>query len=58
MGVTELQEQLGISEEAGISIKQIAQQAMNENGQRIFENLKVKEKKVYALPVRPDGTLS
>ena len=32
VGVTELQEQLGISEEAGISIKQIAQQARNENG--------------------------
>ena len=37
MGVTELQEQLGISEEAGISIKHIAQQARNENGQQVFE---------------------
>ena len=37
VGVTELQEQLGISEEAGISIKPIAQQAMNENGQHISE---------------------
>ena len=36
VGVTELQEQLGITEEAGISIKQVAQQAMNENGQKIF----------------------
>ena len=36
VGVTELQEQLGISEEAGISIKQIAQHAMNENGQTNF----------------------
>ena len=35
--VTELQEQLGISEEAGISIKQVAQQARNENGQNIIE---------------------
>ena len=35
--VTELQEQLGISEEAGISIKRIAQQARNENGHKIFE---------------------
>ena len=36
VGVTELQEQLGISEKAGISIKHIAQRAMNENGQNIF----------------------
>ena len=34
--VTGLQEQLGISEVAGISIKQTAQQAMNKNGQKIF----------------------
>ena len=33
LGVTELQQHLGISEEAGISIKQFAQLAMNENGQ-------------------------
>ena len=33
VGVTELQEQLEISVEAGISITQAAQQAMNENGQ-------------------------
>ena len=37
VGVTELQEQLEISEEAGTSIRQIAWQAMNENGQTIFE---------------------
>ena len=33
VGVTELQEHLGISEEAGVSIRKIAQQTMNENGQ-------------------------
>ena len=33
VGVTELQEQLEISEEAGVSIRQIAQQGMNDNGQ-------------------------
>ena len=33
VSVTELQEQLGMSEEAGISIKQVTQQARNENGQ-------------------------
>ena len=37
VSVTELQEQLGISEEAGISVKQVAQQARNENGQNMFE---------------------
>ena len=35
VGVTELQEQLVISEEAGTSIKQVVQQAMNEKGQKI-----------------------
>ena len=29
----DLQEQLGMSEEAGFSIQQVAQQARNENGQ-------------------------
>ena len=37
VGVTELQEQLEISEDASASIRQIAQQAMNENGQKIFD---------------------
>ena len=41
MGVTELQEQQGISEEAGISIKQIAQQAMNENGQDFWARRRI-----------------
>ena len=36
MGVTALHEQLETSEGAGVSIRQIAQQAMNENGQHIF----------------------
>ena len=35
--VTELREQLGMSEEAGIFIEQVGQQARNENGQNIFE---------------------
>ena len=37
VGVTGVQEQLEISEEVGISIRQVAQQAMNENDQKIFE---------------------
>ena len=46
MGVTELQEQLGISEEAGVSIRKIAQQAMNENSQNIFEVFRQGEEEV------------
>ena len=37
VGIAELQEQLKISEEAGTSIRQMAQQAMSENGRKIFE---------------------
>ena len=44
--VTELQEQLEISEEAGVSIRQVAQQAMNENGQKIFEMFRQGEEEV------------
>ena len=39
MGITELQEQVGVPLQFGISIQQVAQQAMNENGQKIFENI-------------------
>ena len=53
VGVTELQEQLAISEEAGTSIWQ----AMNENGQKILEIFS-KAKKRCVLPVWPDGTRS
>ena len=57
VGVTELQEQLAISEEAGTSIWQTAQQAMNGNGQKIFDIFN-KAKKRCVLPVWPDGTRS
>ena len=36
VGVTEVQEQLGTSEKAGVSIRQMSQHAMNENGQKYF----------------------
>ena len=45
-GVTELQEQLGISEEAGVSVRAIAEQAMNEDSQNIFEIFWQGEEKV------------
>ena len=45
--VTELQEHMEISEDVGISIRQVAQQAMKENGQKIFENFRQGEEEVY-----------
>ena len=45
--VTELQEHVEISEEVGISTGQVAQQAMKENGQKIFENFRQGEEEVY-----------
>ena len=57
VGVIELQEQLGISEKAGISIRQVAQQAMNEKTTKQFSKFLGKEKK-HALPAGPDGTRS
>ena len=41
-----MQEQLGISDEAGVSIKQVAQQAMNEDGQHFFEKFRQREEDV------------
>ena len=55
VSVKDLQEQLGVSE-AGISIKQVAQQAMNEHSQLFSKKKKSKEKNMYALPAWPDGT--
>ena len=46
VGVTQLQEQVEISEEAGVSIRQIAQQARNENGRKIFEIFRQGEEEV------------
>ena len=37
MGITELQERVEVPEQIGISIQQVARQAMNEDGQKQFE---------------------
>ena len=37
VGITELQERVEVPAQIGISIQQVAQQAMNEDGQKIFE---------------------
>ena len=50
VGILELKEQLGISYEAGMSVRQIAQQAMIANGQQFFTLLK-KEKRRSVLQV-------
>ena len=55
VGVSELKGQLELSEKAGFSIRQSAQQAMNENGQHIFCHFKAGEKR-NEFPVWPDGT--
>ena len=46
VGVTELREQLGMSEEAGISIKEVTQQTRNENGQKLLEIFRQGEEEV------------
>ena len=46
VGVNELKEQLEKLEETGFSIMQIAQQARNEKGQKIFEIFRQGEEKV------------
>ena len=37
VGITELRERVEVSLQFGISTQQVAQQAMNEDGQKIFE---------------------
>ena len=58
VSVTELQAQLGMTEGAGISINQVALQARNENGSKIFDFFSGKEKNMFAMPTWPDGTRS
>ena len=57
VGVTESNEQVETSEEAGASNRQIARQATNENGQK-KKKTGGKEKKRKVLPVWPDATHS
>ena len=46
VGLSELEEQLEIPEEAGISIMQIAKQASNERGQQLFQIFRQEENEV------------
>ena len=54
VGITALQEGGEVPLQIGITIQQVAQQAMNENGQKTFEIFWQGEKKC-ALLVGPDG---
>ena len=47
VGLSELKEQLETPEEAGFSIMQIAKQARNERGQKIFQVFRQEENEVY-----------
>ena len=47
VGLSELKEQLKMPEEAGFSIVQIAQQARNEKGEKLFETFRREENEVY-----------
>ena len=57
VGITELQERLGVPVQIGISIQQVAQLARSENGQKIFEVFGRKNK-YCVLPAGPDGRRS
>ena len=47
VGLGELKEQLETPEEAGISIMQIAKEARNERGQKLFQIIRQEENEVY-----------
>ena len=46
VGITELQERVEVLEQIGISIQQVARQAMNEDGQKISEVFWQKKRKI------------
>ena len=49
VGITELQERQDISEKVGISVRQVAQQAMSQNGQTIFDIFRQGEEELCQL---------
>ena len=46
VGIPELQERQGTFEKVGISVQQVAQQAMIENGQKIFRHFEARRRRV------------
>ena len=57
VGISVLQERVEVPLQFGLSIQQVAQQAMNEDGQKISMCSGRKEKN-YVLPAGPDGRRS
>ena len=54
VGITDLRERVEVPLQFGISIQQVAQQAMDEAGQNIIRSLLAKTKENYVLPAGPD----
>ena len=52
VGITELQERVEVPLQFGISIQQVAQQAVNEDGQKIFEIFRKEEELCIAIWAR------
>ena len=55
MAITELQERVELPAHIGISIQQVVQQAMNEDGQNIFEVFWQEEGELCMWLAGPDG---
>ena len=49
VGITELQERVEVLLQSGISFQQVVQQAMNENGQKIFRNILALRRRIIML---------
>ena len=58
VGITELQERVEVHAQIGISIQQVAQQAMDEEGQKIFDVFCQEKGEHYVLLAGPDGKRS
>ena len=46
VGITELQERVEVPAQLGISIQQVAQQAMDEDGQTIFRSILARRRRI------------
>ena len=57
MDIIVLQERVEVPSQFGVSTQQVAQQALNEDGQKILK-YSGKKKENYVLPAGPDGRRS
>ena len=58
VGIIELQERVEVPEQSGVSMQQVARQAMNEDGQKQISKYSDKKKENYLWPAGPDGKRS